>query len=157
MREYESARLRKIADYQFGSGAGEALFPDFDEITVRRSSSGRIRQLHIEDLHLVSVGTDGRLTLGLAGGRRLLDGLSEPTARVVVGDESAPFIREGRSAFAKFVRAVDPAVRARDEVAVVHHDGTLLGVGRAELDAESMKAFDRGVAVRLRAGVDPEG
>lgn len=146
-----------IADYQFGAGAGEALFPEFDEVRVRRSSAGRIRQLHVGDSHLVSVGTDGRLTLGLAGGRRLLEGLPDPTARVVVGDESAPFIREGRSAFAKFVRNVDPAIRAKDEVAVAHHDGTLLGVGRAELDARSMNAFDRGVAVSLRAGVDPEG
>lgn len=157
MRDHESTRLRTIADYQFGAGAGEALFPDFDEVTVRRSSSGRIRQLHTGDTHLVSVGTDGRLTLGLAGGRRLLEGLPEPTVRVVVGDESASFIREGRSAFAKFVRNVDPAIRAKDEVAVVHHTGSLLGVGRAELDAKSMKAFDRGVAVGLRAGVDPEG
>jgi uncharacterized protein with predicted RNA binding PUA domain len=107
--------------------------------------------------HLVSVGTDGRLTLGVVGGRRLVRGLDEPTARVVVGDESAPYVRDGRSAFAKFVRAVDPAVRARDEVAIVHQEGGLLGVGRAELDATSMEAFDTGVAVSVRAGEVPEG
>lgn len=157
MRDHESTRLRTIADFQFGAGAGEALFPDFGEVTVRRSSSGRIRQLHVEDSHLVSVGTDGRLTLGLTGGRRLLAGLPAPTARVVVGDDSASFIRDGRSAFAKFVRNVDPAIRAKDEVAVVHHDGSFLGVGRAELDSKSMTAFDRGVAVSIRAGADPEG
>jgi uncharacterized protein with predicted RNA binding PUA domain len=133
------------------------LFPDLEELTVHRSSSGRVRQVHVDDSHLVSVGTDGRLTLGLAGGRRLVDELSSPTARVIVGDESAPYIRDGRSAFAKFVRTVDPAIRAKDEVAVVHHDGALLGVGRAELDANAITEFDRGVAVRLRAGVDPEG
>lgn len=157
MRDHEPARLRTIADYQFGAGAGEVLFPDFDQVTVRRSSSGRIRQLRVADSHLVSVGTDGRLTLGLAGGKRLVHGLPEPKARVIVGDESAPYIRDGRSAFAKFIRSVDPAIRARDEVAVVHKDGSLLGVGRAELDAASMHAFDTGVAVSLRAGVDPEG
>lgn len=134
-----------------------ALFPDFDEIIVHRSSAGRIRQLHLDDSHLVSVGTDGRLTLGLAGGRRLVSELPNPTARVIVGDESAPYIRDGRSAFAKFVRTVDPAIRANDEVAVVHHDGSMLGVGRAELDARSMNEFESGVAVRIRSGVDPEG
>lgn len=157
MEEYERDQLRTIATYQFGRGAGSTLFPAGDDTEIRRSASGRVRQVRVDTEHLVSVGTDGRLTLGIAGGRRLVVGLEAPQARVVVGDESAPYVRDGRSVFAKFVRRTDTSIRAKDEVAVVHYDGTFLGVGRAELDATSMEAFDRGVAVSVRAGADPEG
>lgn len=157
MEEYERDQLRTIATYQFCHGAGSILFPSGDETEVRRSASGRVRQVRVDDEHLVSVGTDGRLTLGIAGGRRLVRGLDAPNTRVVVGDESAPYVRDGRSVFAKFVRTADRTIRAKDEVAVVRSDGTFLGVGRAEIDAASMCDFERGVAVSVRSGADPEG
>ncbi|MFB6111016.1 MAG: PUA domain-containing protein [Halobacteriaceae archaeon] len=156
MEAHEREQLRAIADYQFGAGAGPALFPGDQSLTLRRSASGRIRQVGTGTDRLVSVGTDGRLTLGVRGGARLIEALDTPRTRVVVGDESAPYVRDGRSVFAKFVQDVDPAVRARDEVAVVHSDGTLLGVGRAELSAAAMQACQTGAAVSTRAGVDPE-
>lgn len=151
-------QLRTIANYQFGGGAGAALFPvGEDERTVKRSASDRIRQVAVADQHVVSVGTDGRLTLGIEGGRRLHEAFEPPQARVVVGDDSAPYVRDGRSVFAKFVQVADPAIRSRDEVAIVHDSGVLLGVGRAELDADAMAAFDSGVAVRTRDGAGAEG
>jgi len=149
--------LRTTADYQFGAGAGAALFPAEADLTVRRSSSGRPQQVVATDGRVVTYGTDGRFTLGLAGGRRLLDALAAPAGRVVVGDESEPFVREGKNVFAKFVSDVDPEVRPGDEIAVVHADGDLLGVGRAELSADAMADFDTGMAVMVREGAgDPE-
>ncbi|MFB6136791.1 MAG: PUA domain-containing protein [Halobacteriaceae archaeon] len=172
----ERATLRTVADYQFGAGAGDALFDG--PLRVTRSRTGRIRQVyaftdgaaessadgddatgggvdHFADpaARLVSLGRDGRFTVGLAGGERLVAALEPPGARVVVGDESAPFVADGKNAFAKFVRNVDPAVRSRDEVAVVHADGRLLAVGRAELDAGAMADFETGMAVKVRDGV----
>ncbi len=152
MNEDETARLRTIADYQFGAGAGAALFPDAD-LAVRRSVSGRPQQVFDGERRLVSYNTDGRFTLGIAGGRRLL-GLAAPTARVVVGEESDPFVRDGKNAFAKFVQDVDPAVRPGDEVCIVDPDDDLLGVGRAKLSAEAMADFETGVAVKTRDGND---
>ena len=146
------AELRTVADYQFGAGAGDALFPDGDGVEIRRSTSGRPRQVVADGARVVSYRTDGRFTLGLEGGRRLRAALEHPAYSVVVGDESAPFVREGKNAFAKFVTAVDPDVRPHDEVAVVHEDGTLLGVGRAELSADGMLDFDTGMAVKVREG-----
>jgi len=150
--------LRVVAAYQFGAGAGEALFPLGEDLSVSRSRSGRPRQVTAEgEGRVVSLGTDGRFTLGLAGGRRLVGALDAPACRVVVGDESEPHLRDGRNAFAKFVARVDGDVRARDEVAVVHENGDLLAVGRAELDADAMLDFDTGVAVMVREGADPNG
>jgi len=146
--------LRTVADYQFGAGAGDALFPPGEPIEIRRSTGGRPRQLYAGELRLVSYGTDGRFTLGIGGGRRLHAKLSAPANRVVVGDESEPFVRDGENTFAKFVAAVDPQIRPGDEVLIVHERGDLLAVGRAELSANGMAAFGSGMAVKVRAGVD---
>ena len=148
------AALRTVADYQFGAGAGGALFPPDtrDGLTIHRSTGGRPRQVVAPAGRVVSYGTDGRFTLGLEGGRRLLSAFDPPRNRVVVGAESDPFVRDGKNAFAKFVRKVDPAVRPGDEVAVVRGDDTLLAVGRAELSADAMADFESGAAVYVRAG-----
>lgn len=149
----ETERLRTIADYQFGTGAGQSLFPAGD-LMIRRSKTGRPEQVFADGERLVSYRTDGRFTLGVAGGKRLLDGLASPTARVAVGTESDPFVREGKNAFAKFVRTVDLDVRPGDEVCIVGPDDELLGVGRAKLSAAAMTDFETGVAVKTRDGAD---
>ena len=151
----ERRTLRDIADYQFGAGAGEALFTPDSALSVTRATNGRPRQLHDETGRRVTVGQDGRLTLGFAGGRRLIDALEPPAYRVVVGDESEPFVSDGENAFAKFVQSVDPVIRGGDEVLVVHdQDDRLLAVGRAELSATGMLDFERGMAVKVREGRD---
>ncbi len=143
--------LRSVADYQFGAGAGRALFPPAESLTVRTSASGRPRQVLADgdQRRVVSYGTDGLLTLGVAGGRRLAGADLAP--RVVVGDESEPYVREGRNAFAKFVHAVGDGVRPGDE-AVVVVENRVVGVGRAVLWPAAMRAFDVGVAVEVRHG-----
>lgn len=151
-RPDDVAALRVVADYQFGHGAGAALVPEDEPLEVQRSSSGRPRQLVADGGRLATYNTDGRLSLGLEGGRRLHAALDPPSYRVTVGDDSEPFVRDGRNAFAKFVAGVDPAVRPADEVLVVHEDGRLLAVGRAELSAQGMRAFETGMAVMVREG-----
>jgi uncharacterized protein with predicted RNA binding PUA domain len=150
------ADLRAVADYQFGSGAGTALLPEAAELTLTRASSGRPRQIHADGERIGTYEMDGRIRLGVAGGRRLQAGLERPAYRVVVGDESEPFVREGRNAFAKFVRSADGAVRPRDEVVVEHRDGYLLAVGRAELSGRGMAEFETGMAVKVRDAVTDE-
>jgi uncharacterized protein with predicted RNA binding PUA domain len=143
--------LQTVADYQFGSGAGRALFAG--DVVIQRTGSGRPQQIIADGDRVVSYGTDGRFTLGAAGGKRLKKALEPPAYRVVVGDDSEPFVREERNVFAKFVQDVDPVVRPGDEVLVEHHRGELLAVGRAELSAEAMADFDTGMAVTVRNGI----
>jgi Prefoldin, molecular chaperone implicated in de novo protein folding, alpha subunit len=144
--------LRRVADYQFGSGAGAALFRVGEGLAVTHTNSGRPRQVRGDAGRLVTYGTDGRLRLGLAGAHRLEAALEFPAYRVVVGDESEPYVREGRNAMAKFVRECDPGIRPLDEVLVEHVDGDLLAVGRAELAGTGMRSFATGMAVRVREG-----
>ncbi len=146
--------LETVADYQFGAGAGAALFDG--DVEIRRTGSGRPQQVLVDGERVVSYGTDGRFTLGAAGGRRLQRALDPPAYRVVVGDDSEPFVRDGKNVFAKFVRTVDSTVRPGDEVLVEHHDGALLAVGRAELSAAAMADFASGMAVSVREGVPAE-
>lgn len=155
MNDEDGRMLRRVADYQFGAGAGGALFPPAEKLEVYRTTSGRPQQVVADAGRLVTYAVDGRFTLSPAGGRRLLDALDDPTHRVVVGEDSDPFVREGRNTFAKFVQRADPGVRPGDEVAVVRDDGTLLGVGRAELAGEDMLDFETGMAVFVRHGVGP--
>lgn len=154
MAKTSRADLRTTADYQFGRGAGDALFPAEAHLEIDYSTGGRPSQIHAPDGRLASMGTDGRFTLGFAGGRRLHDHLDAPAYRVVVGDESEPFVREGENVFAKFVDACGDEIRPGDEVMVVHEEGELLGVGRSELSAAGMRDFATGMAVMVREGVD---
>ncbi|MFC6888018.1 PUA domain-containing protein, partial [Halorubrum trueperi] len=134
--------------------------------TLRRSSGGRPRQVIVGDVddtpgssegaRLVSYGTDGRFTLGVAGGRRIQAAFAAPRHRVVVGEESEPFVRDGRNAFAKFVSAADDGIRPGDEVLVVDDDDALFAVGRAELSGAEAEAFASGAAVSVRNGVASE-
>lgn len=145
--------LRRIARYQFGATAGQVLFPDDDSLSVTYTSSGRPRQVRADEGRLVTYNTVGRFTLGIAGGRRLQNGTKRPRHRVVVGDESEPYVRDGRNVFAKFVQSVDDGIRPHDEVIVEHADGDLLAVGRAELSGEGMLDFETGMAVKIRDAV----
>ncbi|MHB9288363.1 PUA domain-containing protein [Halobacteriales archaeon Cl-PHB] len=146
--------LQRVANYQFGNGAGTALFPAGEELALTHTSSGRPRQVKSADgqRRLVTYGVDGRLRLGPEGGRRLQTELESPAYRVVVGDESEPFVRDGKNVFAKFVDVADEAIRPLDEVLVEHERGDLLAVGRAELSGAGMLDFQSGMAVSVRDG-----
>ncbi|WP_254273811.1 PUA domain-containing protein [Haloarcula marina] len=154
MSDSEYRGLCRAAVYQFGRGADAALFPAPEAVEITHTSSGRPRQVHADDGRIATYGTDGRYRLGLAGGRRLAEAFDGSRHRVVVGDESEPFVREGRNAFAKFVQSADPELRPGDETLVVHEDGHLLAVGRAELPGGGMTDFETGMAVKVRQGAD---
>ena len=153
----EFADLRTIADYQFGGGAGAALFPldEESDLEIDRTTSGRPQQIHAAAGRLVSYGTDGRFTLGLEGGRQLHEALEYPAYRVVVDDESDPFVRDGKNVFSKFVLEAGKEIRAGDDVVVVHERGEVIAVGRAELDGRSILEFETGMAVHVRNGAGP--
>jgi uncharacterized protein with predicted RNA binding PUA domain len=153
MDDGDRQMLTRVAAYQWGADA-TALF-DGEDIDVTHTSSGRPRQVVAPEGRLATYGTDGRFTLGIAGGRRLDAALEEPDYRVVVGDESEPFVREGRNAFAKFVDTADTGIRQGDDVLVVHEDGAVLAVGRAELGGQAMLDFESGMAVKVRDSAGP--
>jgi len=149
-------KIRKVADYQLGKGAGEALFPD-DVTAVFSRRTGRIRHVYLKGKLLATLRpTDGMFSLAIEGGKRLLRRVNPPRLWVKVLKDAAPFIAEGRSVFAKHVIAADPEIRPQEEVLVTDEDDKLLAVGKAVLTGREMTAFKRGVAVKVRRGAEEE-
>jgi uncharacterized protein with predicted RNA binding PUA domain len=130
---------------------GIGLFPE--ECTFIFSTTGRIRQILFGGVRLATVrAADGRLTLGIEGAKRLRTLLPAPGYRVVISDDVAEFVAQGKNAFAKHVVAADPAIRAGDDVLVVAGDDRLIACGAAVVSGTEMLAFNYGVAVRVRQG-----
>ncbi len=143
--------VRMIADYQFGRGAGVALFPD--TCTFIYSKNGKIRQILDGGRRIATLKADsGLLTLSVEGARRLHKAFPFPRHRVVVLNEVSQFIADGKSVFAKHVVRVDEKIRANDEVLVVNELDELLATGKALLSAFEMLEVKRGVAVKTRQG-----
>ncbi|MEM0240765.1 MAG: PUA domain-containing protein [Candidatus Nezhaarchaeales archaeon] len=152
-------RLVKLrADYQFGVGAGEALASRGLKVETSKRT-GKPRYVYDSEGRLLATVRwgDGFLALTIEGAKLLHKHFKRPKLRVVVKSEVRDFIRRGRSVFAKHVIDVDPEIRCGDEVLVVDQEDNLLAVGRAMLSSYEMRAFNSGVAVKVRRGVESEG
>ena len=144
-------RVRVIADYQFGAGAGAGIFPEGCSFIL--SQTGRVRQVLLGEDRLATLRAyDGRLTLSFAGAARLREALPPPAYRVTVDPSVAEFIPEAKTGFAKHVVSADPGIRAGDEVLLVTGDDELLATGTALLSCAEMLSFKYGPAVKIREG-----
>ncbi len=151
--DLDMRRISAVADMQFGRGASEALLNG--KITIIKSKrTGKIRNIICDGVHVFSMrAEDGLFTLKLDGGRRLHMGLKYPLLRVVVTNDAEPFVKEGKSVFAKFVKDCDPDLRPFDECLIVNENDTLLAVGRTLLNRDEMLAFRHGMAVKTRESI----
>ncbi|AGK60725.1 Prefoldin, molecular chaperone implicated in de novo protein folding, alpha subunit [Archaeoglobus sulfaticallidus PM70-1] len=152
-REEKFRKIRWMADYQFGRGAGKVLFPDTCKFIVS-PKTGRIRQITDKGIRIATLkASSGWFSLSIEGAKRIKDFFEYPRNRVVVTNEVSEFIADGKNVFAKHVVDVDENLRAGDEVVVVDEDDNLLATGKAVLCASEMMLFNRGIAVNVRAGV----
>jgi uncharacterized protein with predicted RNA binding PUA domain len=157
MLEDALRRVRAVADYQFGKGAGAELFPEGVKIVFSRRTR-RIRYIFLDGKRLATMRpTDGMLSLSIRGARRIVEDVASARCFVRVQDDVSKFIAKGGDVFAAHVVKADEEVRAKDEVVVLDGDDKVLAVGRAMLSGKEMKAFKRGVAVKVRRGCTDEG
>lgn len=141
-----------MADYQFGKGTGTRLFPESVKIVFSKKT-GRIRYIYLEGKRLATMRpTDGLFSLSIAGAKRVVEKTRSAKCLVAVRNDVSKYIAEGGDVFAAHVVKADDDIRSRDEVIVLDEDGKILAVGRAVLSGEEMKAFKRGVAVKVRRG-----
>lgn len=138
-REREHNTVRAIADYQFGEGAGDALFPEL-------STTSRLPKLQVRDDDGTQLATMvpnyGVLSFTLAGARGWVDS-DAPTKRVEIDS----FVPRG-SVLAPGVVDADDDIRVGDEVVV--EGPSAFAVGRAQMFGREMRASTRGVAVKIR-------
>ena len=147
------AKLKAIADYQFGPGAGKALFTG--NINVEKSKkTGKIRHVYDGKVLIVNMrASDSFLILSKEGAKRLHNAMSYPQNRVVVNKDSEPFALDGKSVFCKFVTDCDDDIRSNDEVLIVNEEDKLLAYGKTLLGACEIKEFETGQAVKTRKGM----
>jgi len=148
-RSFENVelKLQAIADYQFGSGAGEALMSGAEAKWAR---TDKIRRIYSNgDLIATLRAQDGFITLSIKGAAKHQK-LTHPKNRVVVIDDAEEFVREGKSVIAGFVAEADPQIRPYQEVIVVNKKDELLGTGRSLLNAKEMLSFKKGAVVKIR-------
>ncbi len=151
--ENSLAKIRSIADYQFGKGVGLELFPS--NIQIQYSPrTGRIRYINLDGERLATLRpTDGVLSLSIKAAVSMAKKTPFAKCFVTVKNDVSKFIAEGGDVFAVHVVKVNGQVGARDEVIVLDEDGQVLAVGRTLLSSEEMKAFKTGVAVKVRHGI----
>jgi archaeosine synthase len=138
-RERQHNTVRAIADYQFGSGAGDALF---GAITTE-SFYPKLRVSDESETHLATmVPQYGTLALTLAGARRWAES-DAPTKTVEIDG----FVPHGSVLAPGIVDASDD-IRVGDEVVV--EGPKAFAVGRAEMSGPAMAESTRGVAVAVR-------
>jgi 7-cyano-7-deazaguanine tRNA-ribosyltransferase len=144
-------KIKSIADFQFGKGAGEILF--FGDIEVERSrGTNRIRFIYKDKKRICSFRVrDGFLVPSLIGGEMLLK--NEFGLKVVVNEDSEPFVRDGKTVFAKHVLDANPEIAIKDEVIIVNQNDDFLGIGTARITGNMMKEMNKGVAVSTRKGM----
>jgi len=150
-------RARAVADMQFGEGAADVLVRGKVEL-VTSPKTGKIRNVLSDGEHVLSMRAhDGMFTLKLAGARRLHAAWKAPRMRVAVNEDAVPFVKDGKSAFARFVAEMDEELRPGDECLVVGPGDELLGVGQTHMNRREALSFKKGAAAKVREGTSGGG
>jgi predicted RNA-binding protein (TIGR00451 family) len=152
-KKYELLRkIRAVADYQFGEKAGKSLFPQEVSVIISKRTK-RIRHVYLDDKLLATLRpTVGLFSLTIEGAQRLAKSIKPPRSWVQVQDDVASFIEKGGDVFAKHVTDNDNEIRPMEEIIILNGKQRVIAVGKAVLSGDEMKAFKRGVAVKVRRG-----
>ncbi|WP_461867135.1 archaeosine synthase subunit alpha [Thermococcus sp.] len=127
--------IRKVFDFYFGLGAGNAVLPDDGQV-----KDSKMLRLFVENQQ---TGTfrDGVISVTPFGMQRIYDSLKSYWVKI-------DFELRG-DVFAVGVNEADERIRSDDIVGVVR-DEKVVGVGRAVLSGEEMVKAKRGIAVKVR-------
>jgi len=153
----DERRVRAVSAYQFEPEIADIIL-DGDLSIVTSNKTGRVRTVHAEGKHVLSMRNDGFFSLKVEGARRIQAATDGPTMRVTVVDDSAENNRLGRNVFAQFVVGADPALGVMDETIVVNDRDEVMAVGRVVLTGEELPRFKKGIVVKVRDGIGaPDG
>jgi predicted RNA-binding protein (TIGR00451 family) len=145
-------KIRKIADYQFGKGVGEKLFPGNVEVVFSKRT-GKVKYVYLGKNLLATLSPlTGLFTLTIDGAKRVFEIMQPKRLWVQIEDDAVHFVERGKDVFAKYVVDLDEEIRPGEEVIVIDRKGEIVAVGRALLSGAEMRLFKRGVAVKVRKG-----
>ncbi|MEA3457948.1 MAG: PUA domain-containing protein, partial [Candidatus Thermoplasmatota archaeon] len=153
-KDRDLERISAVADMQFGKNASKALFDGKIRI-VKSKKTGKIRNIYCNEKHILSMRAgDGLFTLKINGAKMLHNFFKYPKLRVIVQEDAAPFVKDGKSVFAKFVLNCDEDLRPFDECIIVDKNDDLLATGRCILNKIEMSSFKFGMAAKTREHID---
>jgi len=142
--------VRDLADYQFGKGVGEKLFPEDCRIEVSKRT-GRPRYVYHGEKLLATIRyPDNLLALSLEGAERLRKILGEDAPRVIVRKSAVEKILKGLNPTARDLLSCSPNLRPGDEVIIEDVDGGIVAIGRAVVSSQTMRELREGVIVKIR-------
>ncbi|HEX32956.1 MAG TPA: tRNA guanosine(15) transglycosylase TgtA [Candidatus Aenigmarchaeota archaeon] len=138
----DMTKIKTIARFQFGKGA-EKFFYD---TKIVKGRTGRIRRILKNNEHYATLrASDGYLVLSSNAAKDMMKIMK----KVTVAEEAIPFVKQGKSVFAKFVVKSDE-VYAGEQVVIIDEKGEYIATGDAVLNWKEMLDFTRGVAVKTR-------
>ena len=153
MQPEDLRRVSVMVDYLFGRGVSRALPKEGFAITYSRRS-GRAKLIHHQGRLFATVKPNGAMAISINAAGILSKSPMIKENYVQVTDDTAQFVRGGRSVFCKFVQRAGGNIFPKSEVVVVDSRVKVLGVGLAVLKGSVMSLFKSGVAVKVRAGLD---
>lgn len=157
MEDLEALRIvRRVADYQFGRGVGEKLFPDRC-IVIRSKKTGRPRYVYLDGKILATIRSgDGLIALTIHGGLRLSEILEYPKFRIVVYEKYVERVLEIEIVRSMWVKIMDCEIVPNDEVMICCEKDELVGVGKAVVSAQTISSSSNIVVAKIRHKVDGE-
>ncbi len=152
MRKFAIDPRTKIAvniDAIFGSNISSSIPIDRLEFTFSKRT-GRIKNILHDNNLVATLRKDGWLALTVYGAIMLLQSKNFRENCVIVENDVAEFIANGKSVFCKHVISCGRNVMVGSDVAVLDQDENVIAVGKAVLSAKMIREFKRGVAVKVR-------
>ena len=154
-KERSLQKIRGIINYQFLSKIGNILFPRDVKLIYSRKT-GKIKYIYLNGKLLATYRPqDGLFSLTIYGANKIHACLKQRN-KIIVKKNVEEFVKNGKSVFARHVVVADKEVRPGSEVIVTDANDGLLAVGKALLSGKEILAFKRGVAVKVRKGLQEE-
>ncbi|MCK5476617.1 MAG: tRNA guanosine(15) transglycosylase TgtA [Candidatus Aenigmarchaeota archaeon] len=148
---FDEAKAR--LEYQFGKKIGSFFTANKDKIEIKISKTKihRLKEMKLDNVLIgIFSAKTGYFIPTFFGSCELKKYLNKKDYCVVVKDEAIPFVKEGKSVFAKYVKFCDKSIRPHDAVFIVDGNYNVLATGQALMNKREMKEFNCGVAVKSR-------
>lgn len=124
------------------------------------SRTRRVNNILLDGIHLFSQRlTDGGLSLTNEGAKWVhqMMGEEDVVPCVVIDGDAEPFIRDGRNVMHGFILECKGSPRNGMPCLLVNEAGELVGHGIAQCGQKEMIAFRKGIAVKVRGGINLVG
>nr|MDO8110132.1 pseudouridine synthase [Candidatus Sigynarchaeota archaeon] len=152
----DARMLEATASRQFGKQLAAFLHENRARIGIERSkNTDKIRFVYLGGERILVLRPEEGFFSLLIPGARILNDIERDSMvnGIFVQDDVAEFIKNGKNVFAKHVRDPPSWIRPSQELYVCDGQRNLLAVGKAVLSGRDMQYFKRGVAVKIRHGI----